>query len=181
MQLDPRTPLIVVSGNQGAGKSTVSRLLAQRFARGAHVEADVLHKMIVSGGEWPQPPAPAGEAARQLRLRLHNACLLARSFVDAGIASVVDDIIAGDRLDQLLEELTGRDVIFVMLVPDVAAIRAREHARGTALFDEWSGLDTEIRTNTRRIGLWLDTSSQTPQQTVDEIMRRAWSEGAVHT
>ena len=52
-----RSPrIIVVTGIQAAGKSTVARMLAQRFGRGVHIEADVLQQMIVSGGEWITEP-----------------------------------------------------------------------------------------------------------------------------
>ena len=47
--LDPRTAIFVISGTQGAGKTTVAGLLARRFERGVHVSADTLQKMIVSG------------------------------------------------------------------------------------------------------------------------------------
>ncbi|MHB8575447.1 MAG: nucleoside/nucleotide kinase family protein [Dehalococcoidia bacterium] len=63
--------IVVVTGVQAAGKSTVSRLLAGRFVRGVHVEADTLQRMIVAGAEGVTTPGePDGEAARQLRLRL---------------------------------------------------------------------------------------------------------------
>lgn len=35
------------------------------------------------------------------------------------------------------------------------------------------------RADPPRIGLWLDTSEQTPAQTVDEILGRAWTEGRI--
>ena len=171
--------LFVVAGTQGAGKSTVAQALAARFEPGAWVSADLLQKMIVSGGCWPEGPAMSADAERQLWLRLHHACLLGRSFVANGITAVVDDIVIGTRVDQLLEMLAGQTFVFVMLIPRLEVIREREHGRGTALWHQWEWLDDEIRTRTQRIGLWLDTSELSVEQTVDEILARAETEGLV--
>ena len=119
------------------------------------------------------------EAARQLRLRLKHACLLGASFLDAGITAVVDDIVIGDRVDDLLEELAGRRFVFVMLTPRLAVVRDREVGRGTRLWERWEWLDAVVRKETRRLGLWIDNSDQTPEETVDEILGRAWTEGLV--
>jgi hypothetical protein len=40
-------------------------------------------------------------------------------------------------------------------------------------------LDAEMRSTMRRIGLWVDNGNQTPEQTVDEILRDVWTVGAV--
>ncbi len=177
MTLDARRALFVVSGMQGAGKTTVAGLLARRFERGAHVSADTLHKMIVSGLVWKSQRGPEPEADAQLRLRLHNMCLLGLSFVEAGFTAVLDDIIIGERVGHLREELAGRRFIFVMLTPSLDAVRQREAGRGTALHEQWGWMDEEIRAGTPRIGLWIDSSGQAAEETVDEIMRRAWDEG----
>lgn len=184
--LDSRTAIIAISGTQGAGKTTVVSLLARRFARGAHIEADTLQQMILSGCVWPDAatttadsPEITGEPGVQVRLRLHNACLLARSFADAGITAVIDDIIIGERLGQLLEELDGIDFMLIQLTPSLDVVRERERGRGTTLYEEWEWLDRELRENTRRLGLWLDTSNQTRDETVDEILRRMWTEALV--
>jgi chloramphenicol 3-O-phosphotransferase len=187
-KLDPRTAIFVISGTQGAGKTTVASLLARRFERGAHVSADTLQKMIVSGRVWPESdtvtretPQVIGEAGRQLRLRLHNMCLLGRSFYDAGFTAVLEDIIHGERLLELCDEMGDLPFMFVMLVPDAATVRAREHERGSRLYEEWEWLTEAIAASEPRLGLWLDTAGQTPEQTVDEIMRRAWDEARVPT
>jgi chloramphenicol 3-O-phosphotransferase len=184
-ELDTRTGIFVISGTQGAGKTTVASMLARRFARGAHVSADALHKMIVAGGQWPEPSTTSrhddrvtGEAGEQLRLRVRNMCTLGRSFYDAGFTAVLDDIIIGAALDDVREQLSGTPFHFVMLRPSLDVVREREIGRGTRLFEEWEWLDDVIE-RTPRIGLWLDTSSQTAEQTVDEIMRRAWNEALV--
>jgi len=183
--LDSRRAIFAISGTQGAGKTTVSSMLARRFERGVHVSADTLQKMIVSGGEWPLASEtnantdPQGEAVDQLRLRLHNICLLGRSFYDAGFTVVLDDIIVGSRMQHLLVDLGGVDFMFVMLTPSLETVRDRERQRGTELWREWEWLTESVERTTPRVGLWLDTSAQTPEETVDEIMRRAWGEALV--
>jgi chloramphenicol 3-O-phosphotransferase len=183
--LDSRRAIFAISGTQGAGKTTVSSMLARRFERGVHVSADILQKMIVSGGEWPlasQTNANTdtqGEAGDQLRLRLRNVCLLGRSFYDAGFTVVLDDIIVGSRMQHLLVDLDGVDFMFVMLTPSLETVRDRERQRGTELWREWEWLTESVERTTPRVGLWLDTSAQTPEETVDEIMRRGWVEARV--
>ena len=171
--------VVVISGIQGAGKSTVADRLARRLPRAARVSSDALQEMIVSGERWPESRVPSEEAAQQLRLRLRHACLLARSFVGAGFTAVVDDIVLGERVEDLLAELAGERFIFVMLTPRLEVVRARERGRGTHLYREWGWMDVELRQDTRRLGLWLDSSEQTADETAAEILRRAWAEGWV--
>ncbi|MGW3078102.1 hypothetical protein [Kitasatospora sp. NPDC001132] len=40
-------------------------------------------------------------------------------------------------------------------------------------------LDKVLREETARLGLWIDTSLQTPAETVDEIVARAWTEARI--
>lgn len=165
--------VIVIAGMPGAGKSTTAALLASRLPRAAHIEADQLQQMILGGGEWPDgSPEPSPEAARQLRLRLRNACLLARSFVDDGFTAVVDDIVIGSRIDDLLEDLEGVPFSFVMLTPDYELVRQRWLAIDSPFADRWAWIDEEIRERTRRLGLWLDSSELGPDEVVDAILER---------
>jgi gluconate kinase len=169
--------IIVLTGIQGAGKSTIGPLLAAKFERGAFVDADDLHLMIVSGRVWvAEPGAPVSpEAASQLRLRLHNACLLAKSLQAAGFTAVICDIIMGERLDHLREELRGVPFHLVVLAPDVEMVIQREAARGknTVLGPDWAHyLDRELRRTMPGIGAWIDNSALTADETVDEILQR---------
>jgi len=168
--------ILVITGIQAAGKSTVARLLARRFERGVHIEADVLYQMIVSGRVLPEGPGVMPpEAERQLRLRLRNTCLLARSFHDAGFSVVVDEIIIGERYDHLKEDLAGLSFDLVVLAPrpDVVA-KQRDAGRGKRVLGEkWAAyLDRELRTTMAETGIWIDNSDQTPEETVEEIVRR---------
>jgi chloramphenicol 3-O-phosphotransferase len=129
--------------------------------------------MIVSGAVWPDGgPEISPEAARQLRLRLHNACCLARSFVDAGFNAVVDDIVVGSRLDDLLTDLAGLQFGFVMLVPAFEVVHERWRQIGSPFAEVFGWIDDEIRLRTRRVGLWLDTTAFSPDQTAAAILSR---------
>ena len=165
--------IYVISGIPGAGKTTVSRLLAKRFERGVHIESDLLQQMIVRGGLWPDGE-PRDEAMRQLRLRCKHVCLLAASFFEAGFTAVIDDVVIGSRLEEFLDDLRGHPVRFVMLAPRPDVVRERDAARTEKhVFDKWGHLDEVVRNETRRVGLWLDTSGQSAEETVAEIVRRA--------
>lgn len=119
-----------MTGIQAAGKTTVERLLAARFERGVHIEADALQHMIVSGGEWVgEPGPPSAEAGRQLRLRLRNMCLLGKSFYDHGFSVGLDDIIIGERWDHLQEELQGYPFSLVVFAPKIDVVLDRDTNR----------------------------------------------------
>jgi adenylylsulfate kinase-like enzyme len=177
---EPTTPsLFVISGNQGAGKSTVGELLAKRFVLAAHIDGDRLEQFVVSGRRWPESlddldPASGlvfGEAGRQLRLRLQNGCLVACSFVDAGITAVLTDIICGPRYDEMRHLLGGRTIYFVMLHPPIEVLRLRLSHRHTGGNDFESHLEAAID-STPRVGLWLESASLSVDATVDEILSR---------
>lgn len=177
---DHQPALIAVTGIMAAGKSTVARLLAQQFERGVHIEADALQRMIVSGGVWVgQAGEPRGEAERQLRLRLKNMCLLGRSFYEAGFSVVLDDIIIGMRWQHLQQELQWLPFSLVVLAPHIdIVVQQRELQRPKDPRGRpWAEyLDHELRTTMADVGLWIDTSDQTPKETVEQIVRTLWPE-----
>ena len=172
--------LIVVTGIMAAGKSTIARLLVQRFPRGVHIEADVLQRMIVSGGVWvSQPGEPEGEAAQQLDLRLKNLCLLGRSFFEAGFTVVLDDILMGERWQQLQEMLHDLPFSLVVLAPQVEVVasqRDRNRAKAPQGHAWATYLDHALRSTMAGVGFWIDTSEQTPEETVALILQHLGSE-----
>jgi predicted kinase len=170
--------LIVVTGIMASGKSTVARLLAQRFARGVYIDADALQHMIVAGGVWvDRPGEPSGEAAQQLRLRLKNMCLLGRSFSEAGFSVVLNDIIIGERWQHLQEELRGLPFSLVVLAPRLEVVQQRDLERAKDTQGEaWARyLDAEMRRTMTGTGLWIDSSEQTAEETVEDIFQQLQS------
>lgn len=166
--------VIVISGLPGSGKSTTARALSERLDRAAHVEADVLHLMISAGLAMPNGhgrPEPGGEAERQLQLRLQHSCLLARSFVEHDFVAIVDDIIIAERFEEAMNYLNGVNVRFVMLDPEFSAVKDRWIAMNSPFAESWDWIESD-RIQTRRQGLWLDTTSMAIDKVADTILHR---------
>ena len=162
----------LITGIPGAGKTTVSNQLARRFPRAAHIEADRLHDLIVSGGLWPDQE-PHDEAMRQLALRARNAALLADSFHEAGFVAVVDDVVVGPRrLSIYTEGIHARPLHVVVLAPRLDVALERDERRGyKRVGARWAHLDAEQRARLPRDGvLWLDSSEMSAEQTVDAVL-----------
>jgi cytidylate kinase len=56
--------LFLITGPMASGKSTVARLLAQRFERGVDVEGDVFRRNVAAG-RHEMAPDPSREASRE--------------------------------------------------------------------------------------------------------------------
>jgi hypothetical protein len=101
----------------------------------------------------------------------------ADAYFDAGFTVVVQDIVMGPSLATYVERIKARPLHVVVLVPRADVVAERENGRGKTAYQPDGptirDLDDYIRSETPQIGLWLDTSDQTPAQTVDEILARA--------
>ena len=168
---EPR--LFVVTGIMASGKSTVAQLLAERFTRSAHVRGDTFRRFVVSG-RHEMSSTPTAEALAQLQLRYESAAACADSYVTAGFTTIVQDNIFGPALTDFLAMLKTRPLSLVVLSPSVEEVEQREAGRGKRGYGAFSpaDLDAVLRNTTPRIGLWVDSTGQTPAETVDEILRR---------
>lgn len=180
MTTTPEHAIVLITGIQASGKSTVAQLLAERLPRSVHLRGDSFRRMVVSG-RADMTPDPSAEAVRQLRLRHRLTATAADEYFREGFTVVAQDIVLGEHLRDLVRAIRHRPLLVVVLAPSPQAVLAREAARAKHAYDEWTvtALDKGLRTETPRIGLWLDTSEQTPEQTVEEILARAWTEAAV--
>ncbi|MEV4217153.1 AAA family ATPase [Nonomuraea sp. NPDC049725] len=164
----------LITGISASGKSTVAQALAERLPKAAHVRGDAFRRMVVSGGVGMTPDRPE-EAVRQLRLRYRIAAAAADLYAGEGFTAVVQDVVLGADLKLFTGLIRTRPLHVVVLAPSAAVVERRERERAKTGYGAWTvaELDAALRRDTPRLGLWLDTSAQTPAQTVDEILARA--------
>jgi predicted kinase len=168
----------LITGVQAAGKSTVADLLARQFERGVHVRGGQFYRWALRG--WVHAgDARTAEARRLLDLRYRLAAMTANEYCGAGFCTVVQDNIFGADVTRWLQSATARPRHLVVLRPSVAAVRLREQQRyeatgkiayrpGEFTAEALDGFLAE----TPRIGLWIDTSDLTAEETVSQILIR---------
>jgi predicted kinase len=180
-----RARVLVVTGPPGAGKSTVARMVADRFDPAACVETDWFWTTIVRGHILPWLP----EADAQNRAVLQAGAAAAARLAGGGYTVVVDGIIGPWYLDLVTDELwrVDAEVHYVVLRPrlEVAVARATSRtgdetvAGHAALTDEgpvrfmWERFE-DLGPYERHV---VDNGSEDPGQTADVVWRR-FTEGA---
>jgi predicted kinase len=163
--------VLVITGVMASGKSTVAQLLAERLPRAVHVRGDVFRRMLVSGRRELVPQSDE-EAVEQLRLRFRVSASTADLYAAAGWTAIVQDVVLGEHLEPYLGAIRSRPLYLVVLAPAPEAVAVREAARAKTGYGSWTvgRLDHVLRDETPRLGLWIDTSDQTPDQTVDAVL-----------
>lgn len=181
MALTDQAAVVLITGIPAAGKSTVADQLARRFERCVHVRGDVFRRMVVTGRQ-EMTATPTEEAQRQLRYRL--AAQAADSYYEAGFSVVMQDVVIGRLLTTYVSGIRARPLTLVVLAPRPEVVATREAARTKVAYRDdratVTALDAALRRETPRIGLWIDTSTQSPDETVDEIIMRGPTDGILN-
>jgi hypothetical protein len=130
-----------------AGKSTVAHLLASRLERGVHLEGDVFRRSIVSGRAEMTPDASP---------------------------EALEDVAAGPLLGEYRNAIRSKPCHVIVLVPSLESVVEREAGRPHKGYGAWTveELYAGFVESTPRVGIWLDTTGLTPDETVDEIYAR---------
>lgn len=171
-------PVWLVIGAQGAGKSSVADALARSFDRGVRVRGGQFYRWAVRG--WLHVgQEPELEVRRLLDLRYDLSAQVADRYAEAGFTTVAQDNIYGPDVVRWLRRVVARPRHLVVLRPSVEVVRRRDAARrratgkvayrpGEVTVEE---LDAALG-RTDPIGLWLDTSDQTVDETLREVLSR---------
>ena len=127
--------IIVVTGPPGAGKTTVSRLVAESFDRGVHLLVDELFRSIAAG--FVEPWEPESHAQNETVVRAWAAS--AATFARGGYTVVCDGILGPWFLPTFVDGVwdAADEIDYVVLRPDADTCVGRALAReGVELTDE---------------------------------------------
>lgn len=163
--------IILITGIMASGKSTVAQLLSERYEKSVHLRGDIFRRMIVNNRKEVQPDAGSDEL-EQLRLRYRLAAQSADAYFQAGFTVVVQDVVIGPMLNDFISYIQSSPFYLVVLCPNSSVVTLRESRRLKKGYGVWTveGLDSLLRNETPRIGMWLDSSELTPEETVNEII-----------
>lgn len=165
--------LILITGAQAAGKTTIGNALARLLPKAVHVDGDAIAEFVVSGAIGMDLPPPPG-AMEQLYLRYRGSIAVANVYRDKGFDAVVSDNMFGETLTDVIAmgHETG-DVHVIVLDPDIASIEQRELGRGKFGYTETvtpQALVDALRNETARVGLWHDNSGETVAETASRLL-----------
>jgi len=154
--------IIFVNGTLNAGKSTVSRLLAQRIPRPAVVEVDSLHAFI----EWV-------DIDEAVPLNLKNAAAIIRNFATEGFNVIVPCPLSAADHAFLLAQLEGLGLkIYVFTLRPT--LEKTQTSTAQRLLSDWKKRRMEhhhaIGLTDPAFGVVIDNTNQTPDQTAAAIL-----------
>jgi len=123
-----KTPVLIVTGPPGVGKTATAEILAERSARAVHLESDAFFNFIRAG--YVEPWRPESHEQNQNVMRI--VADAAAGYAEAGYFTIVDGIvIPGWFLEPLRDALhdAGHEVAYAVLRAPLATCEARARSR----------------------------------------------------
>jgi adenylate kinase family enzyme len=154
--------IIFINGSINSGKSTVSKILADKLGDTAVLEIDYLRNFI----DW----MPLEMA---IPINLENAMAVIRVFANKGLNVIVPYPLSKNNYNYFLNNLKGVDDIKVFtLSPKLETALAN---RGSRKLDDWERDRIKhhyaIGIQNPDFGVIIDNSRETPEQTTARILK----------
>ena len=171
--------ILLVGGPPGAGKTSVTLAVAERYDRMLRIEVDTLRQWVCAGYRHPWAGDAQWEEQRLLATR--NASAIARETIAARYAVVIDDVAFAGDFAAYLDALAGVDALVqaVTLLPDVETTLTRDAGRNDRdrVRDVHAGLVAEVEAG-ELPGAVLDTSGDVDAYATAERLMDLLATGA---
>jgi len=173
--MEPASPLLVVTGPPGAGKSTVAALVATNVPDSALVLGDAFFAFLPSDAIPPWEPA----AHEQNTTVIRAAGAAAGRFAQDGFRTIYDGVVGAWFLPTFLEATTLDTLDYCVLLPSVTTCIARvrdRHGHGFRDADTTAAIHRQFTDMTVEGRHVLRDVSGTPDAVADRVAA-AWSRG----
>ena len=86
--------IIIISGTPAAGKSSVSKALAEKFPKSVYIPVDDLRAMVIAGNIAPWDD----KFGEQYKLIEKNFLAMTKNFLEEGFVVIIDDVIGDEQV-----------------------------------------------------------------------------------
>jgi predicted kinase len=122
------TPVLILTGSPGVGKTTTAAILAARSPRAVHLESDAFFRFVAGGYVEPWKP----ESHAQNRAVFAAVAAAASAYASAGYLTVIDGIVIPGWFKEPLSEVieaAGHRVAYAVLREPLATCVRRAGGR----------------------------------------------------
>jgi predicted kinase len=167
------SPVLLLTGPPGAGKTSAAQRLALRFDRAVHLEADLFFAFICGGYVEPWKP----ESREQNDTVMGIVANAAAGYADAGYFVIVDGIILPDYfLEPVRETLreAGHEVEYVVLRAPLEVCSARAQARDEVPLADQTVVE-QLWKDFSELGPLEDRAIDVESRDPDEVASLLWA------
>ncbi|MBI4973610.1 AAA family ATPase [Candidatus Roizmanbacteria bacterium] len=160
--------ITIITGPPGAGKSTISKLYAQKQPNCVRIETDDMRHMVVSPHKAPWQ---GEEGNRQLKLGIRNTCLLTHEFIKEGFEVVIVDFLTEYTFPFYKESLEKYNLKIIQLTATFDELKKRFIQRGKSVTEEEFKMLYDMQKLFTHFDYLIDNTALSPEETVDQIMK----------
>lgn len=152
--------IIFLNGSINSGKSTIAKTLIKKMPNTAHIEVDDLREFI----SWMS-------LDESIPINLENTIALIKNFLKRGLNVIVTYPLSESNFDYLQDNLKdiSEEIYLFTLNPNLETVLSRGK-RLSNYERKRIKYHYQIGINKPSFGVILDTTNQTPEETVADIM-----------
>lgn len=157
--------LYVITGPAGVGKSTVSKILAQKLNKSSLIEGDEIYHQIIGGY------IPAWKDGNHLQTFWKVCINIVRSYLEDGFDVVFNYIVTPENLALLKNEFKNYTIKFIVLLVDKSTLLLRDKERplDCQMKERCITLLINFKNRNYNINNILDTTNLSIEETINLI------------
>lgn len=159
--------IIILTAPAGAGKNTISEILAKKRERCAVIDFDVLRNMI---RQPHKAPWEGEEGYKQNILHLNHACILAKKFAEEQFDVVILDVITNETAKLYKETLKDYKPKIILLFPTFEEIKRRNTTRPPRLTDQELKMVYSWQKKLTLYDEKIDNTNLNPEEVADKLI-----------